>query len=465
MPSTRSELRGRQPSPRTPRRSTRRAHVVALPPPQRHRRTHVCELESPRPAEVGELPREPQAAVPERLDAAARVRLVARRVTGRRRRQPPPPLEPARRDPRRDPRYPHRRTHVALKLADEIDRRHRADERDARHALGRDRGERERVRPARRPADDAEPLHVEALAVASAHARSDAKRRAGPATVDGHQPYAERRGDRVVGMAREARVAAAVQVHDRRPVRVADVVDDSASDDQRGPHAELAMVRDGAPERVSPGRELHRQVAAAAGRDDAEPGDVLRADALHAAGRGGPGRSSRARSPPCPRAPAAARARTRTRARPPAPATARSGRCRRMRVDQRERRAARSGPRASLDERRPLELRDLRQDALGVEVEPLLEQPRVDAAEVARRLQVAVLVEPGRETRVLADLRAGDARPDQEARCRPRRGRCRPSRSPRRAARTPSRRASAHGRRRRALRGRAGTSRATPPWS
>ena len=73
--------------------------------------------------------------------------------------------------------------------------------------------------------------------------------------------------------------------------------------------------------------------------------------------------------------------------------------------------------------------------------EPLLEQRRIDAAEVARRLQVAVAVEAARQPRVLADLRAGGARPDQERRCRRRRGRCRPSRSPRRAGRTPSRRA------------------------
>ena len=167
-------------SPRTPRRSAAGTRSRSAPP-QRHRRAHVSEIEPPRAAEVRELPREPQGAVPEGLDAAARVRLVARRVAGRRRRQPPPPLEPARRDPRRDARYLHRRAHVALKLADEIDRRHRANERDAVHAVGRDRGERERVRAARRPADDAEPLDVERDSRSFPPTRAAiAQRRAGP---------------------------------------------------------------------------------------------------------------------------------------------------------------------------------------------------------------------------------------------------------------------------------------------
>ena len=52
-------------------------------------------------------------------------------------------------------------------------------------------------------------------------------------------------------------------------------------------------------------------------------------------------------------------------------------------------------------------------DARRVGAEPLLEQPRVDAAEVGRRAQVAVLVEHV-EPRELADHPAGGARADQQ---------------------------------------------------
>ena len=96
-------------------------------------------------------------------------------------------------------------------------RRHRADERDARHALRRDCGERERVRAAGRPADDRRTGRRRArAAVDSAHARSDREATRRPAAVDREQTHAERRRDRVVGMTREPRVAAAVQVDDRR---------------------------------------------------------------------------------------------------------------------------------------------------------------------------------------------------------------------------------------------------------
>jgi hypothetical protein len=150
-----------------------RAHDVTSPPPQRHRSLHVGELEPPRTAEVRELAREPQATVAERLDAAARIRRVARRIARRRRGHPPPPLEPARRDPRRDPRHAHHRPHVTLQLRDEIDGRHRADDGDPAHPLGRDGRQRERVRPARRPADDTEAVDVEC---ARRHLRPRAQR-------------------------------------------------------------------------------------------------------------------------------------------------------------------------------------------------------------------------------------------------------------------------------------------------
>ena len=71
-------------------------------------------------------------------------------------------------------------------------------------------------------------------------------------------------------------------------------------------------------------------------------------------------------------------------------------------------------PRASLHERRPLEALRVGDDAVGVGLEPLLEQPRVDAPEVRCRLEVAVLVERV-QARELADLRPGGVRPDQEA--------------------------------------------------
>ena len=220
-----AEVRVRQ--PRGERLADRgRAHVVASPPPERHRRAHVGELEPPRPSEVRKLTREPQAAVPERLDAAARIRLVRGRIARRRRRQPPPPLEPTRRDARRDARHAHRRTHVALKLGDEIDRRHRADQRNAGHALGSDGGKGERVRPSRRPADRAEAFELESR---GSRLRPRAQRRESPcrsAAIDGKQAHAERCRDRVVGVTREPRVAATVQVDDGRPVRVAGLVDD-----------------------------------------------------------------------------------------------------------------------------------------------------------------------------------------------------------------------------------------------
>src|SRR4029079_15317233 len=97
------QLRVRQPL-RERLADPRRTDLIASPPPQRHRRADVGELERPRAAEVRQLATEPDPSVAERLDTPTCVRLVTRSVAGRRRRQPPPPLEPTRRDPRRDAR-------------------------------------------------------------------------------------------------------------------------------------------------------------------------------------------------------------------------------------------------------------------------------------------------------------------------------------------------------------------------
>ena len=153
------------------------------------------------------------------------------------------------------------------------------------------------------PADqpiDCEPLGLELRRAAPRPRRAAIVRRtAGAAAVDGEQPHAERRRDRVVGMAREPRVAAAVQIDDRRAGRVADVVERYA-DDQRPAHAARSMVCDRAPERVSPRRELHGQLGTAArAARPAFPRCAARRSAARA-GRARPGRSSRARSPPCP---------------------------------------------------------------------------------------------------------------------------------------------------------------------
>src|SRR5262249_55126879 len=76
---------------------------------------------------------------------------------------------------------------------------------------------------------------------------------------------------------------------------------------------------------------------------------------------------------------------------------------------------SRARPAASFDELRSRELRRIRDDARRVEVEPLLEERRVHAAEVRRRLQVAVLVQARREPGKLADLRTGGTRAEEEA--------------------------------------------------
>ena len=194
-------------------------------PPERDRRAHICQLEAPRTPEIRQLAREPHSAMPKRLGTSTRIRVVRQRIAGRRRRLPPPPLEPERGDPRRDPREAHAAAQIDGKLIEAVQRRHRRDERHTTHPLGRDRGNRERVRTARRPADHAEPLDLqradEPLRPLAQRARTH--RRTTP--VERQQADAELRCDPVVRMPREPRVAAAVQIDDRRSTRITDVVD------------------------------------------------------------------------------------------------------------------------------------------------------------------------------------------------------------------------------------------------
>ena len=58
---------------------------------------------------------------------------------------------------------------------------------------------------------------------------------------------------------------------------------------------------------------------------------------------------------------------------------------------------------------------DVRDHVVRVDVEPLLEDRRVDGAEVGARLEVPLRVEPARDARVRADLLARQLRADQEA--------------------------------------------------
>ena len=248
-------------------RDRRRAHRVVRSPHQSvDRRAHVGELEAPRPAEVGELAREPQAAVPERLDATARVRLV---------RHAGSPVGgggclPHRSSPRAATRgatraSAHRRAHVARKLADAVRRRHRR--RRARRVVTRSGATAASASACGPPADqpiDAEPLDVERADGRAPPTRAAcAQRTRRAAAVDREQAHAERRlrssrpdAARAASRRRRAGRRPACRPDRRRRRR-------SARDDQRRAHAERAMIRDGAPERVSPGRELHRQVGRA----------------------------------------------------------------------------------------------------------------------------------------------------------------------------------------------------------
>ena len=92
---------------------------------------------------------------------------------------------------------------------------------------------------------------------------------------------------------------------------------------------------------------------------------------------------------------ARARARTRTPARPPARARARAGSRSTRRAQAEQPRHERAQLHLTSSAR--VKLRRARDDPRRVEAEPLLEQRRVDGAEVGGRLQVAVRVEARRE--------------------------------------------------------------------
>ena len=112
----------------------------------------------------------------------------------------------------------------------------------------------------------------------------------------------------------------------------------------------------------------------------------------------------------------------------------------------------------SPDERRPRERGRVRDHRRRVDAEPLLEERRVDAAEVRRsRLRLPSSSRPVFRPGNSPTIVPFDARADEEAdagRAVVGAARCR---SPRRGGRTPTRRARARGRRGRAPRGRAGT--------
>ena len=102
-----------------------------------------------------------------------------------------------------------------------------ADERDPRHPLRRDRGDRERVRPARPTSRSRRTARRRARATRPLRPRAQRARTHAPGRT-GRRPAGGRRASAaiaVVGMPREPRVAAAVQVDDRRAARIADVVD------------------------------------------------------------------------------------------------------------------------------------------------------------------------------------------------------------------------------------------------
>ena len=192
-----------------------------------------------------------------------------------------------------------------------------------------------------------------------------------------------------------ARVAAAVQVENRvrRPGRRRRRT--SARDDQRRVHAQRAMVRDRAPEQVSP------RAAGAASDRRTLPGRPCRAWRRAST----PTRCTRRSCESWPRLSSSRIAVpdftcSRDRAYEYSRATIWSGSaaagphatdC----TCEEERSGAGQPlrPRSSLDQCVALELPGVRDDALRVELQPLLEQRDVDGAEVGGRLEVAVGVE------------------------------------------------------------------------
>jgi hypothetical protein len=96
------------------------------------------------------------------------------------------------------------------------------------------------MRPARRPADhteatDATRVHARQQLGGEAEQRAPRDRRA--AAVDGQQTNAELGSDPVVWMARQPRVASAVEVDDGNAGTIADIVDD-----QRGVTIKVAII-------------------------------------------------------------------------------------------------------------------------------------------------------------------------------------------------------------------------------
>ena len=81
------------------------------------------------------------------------------------------------------------------------------------------------MRAAGRPADYPEPFRLDSAEQLLRPLAKRAAPRVRSAPIDREQPNAECCGDRVVRVARKARVAATVQIDDRRSGRVADVVD------------------------------------------------------------------------------------------------------------------------------------------------------------------------------------------------------------------------------------------------
>ena len=162
------------------------------------------------------------------------------------------------------------RLHIARQLARRVGRRHRPHERDARHAIRRDRGNRQRVRAACRPADDCEA--VDRAAAATHLVRPRAERAAAhgrPAAIDAsRRTPSEPQSNRPDGARAANRRRRAGRGPVRRPGRRRRR---ASAHDERRAHPELAVICDGAPERVSPGRELQRQSRRAPGRDDASP--------------------------------------------------------------------------------------------------------------------------------------------------------------------------------------------------
>ena len=177
--------------------------------------------------------------------------------------------------------------------------RHRADRAHARDALRRDGRERERVRPARRPADHGEPLRLDRaqqlLGPRAQRAVPHRRRRSGRRRAAARRapPRSSRRDGARAGSRRRRADRRPACRPDRRRRRAS--ADDRASRACRAPDGLRPSTRTSiAPARASPST---RHVCPAA----QPPYRRCAAHRLAArAGRARPARSSRARSPPCP---------------------------------------------------------------------------------------------------------------------------------------------------------------------